>query len=121
VCGFGVTSSLCVATWNFKMKVKWTLFSVYMYIYVCGRTDQLYLFVARNDMLCDVMCCCVEWWHVFLVLVLKCISRYLGLPECSEFHQWFHLWVANNQYAFLSISGHGHCSGLFGIGRCDFM
>ena len=45
----------------------------------------------------------------------------MGHPECSKFHQWFHLWVENNQYAFLSISGQGHCSGLFIIGRCDIM
>ena len=102
VCGFGVTSSLCVPTWNYKMKIKWTLFAAYMHIYVCGRIDQLYLLVAHNDVLCDVMCCCVEWWHVFFVLVLKCTSQCLGHPECREFHQWFHLWVENNQYAFLS-------------------
>jgi len=58
VCGFGVTSRLCVPTWNYKMKVKWTLFAVYMHIYVCGRTDQLYLLVACSDMLCDVMLLC---------------------------------------------------------------
>jgi len=78
---------------------------------VCGRTEQLYLLVVHNDMLCDVMCC-VEWWHVFFVLMLKCTSQCLGHPECSEFHEWFHLWVENNHYAFLSISGQGHCSGL---------
>lgn len=98
------------------MKVRWTLFAVYMHIYVCGRTDQLYLLVACNDMLCDVMCC-VEWWHVFFVLVLKCTSQCLGHSECSRFH----LWVESNQYAFLSISGQGYCSGLFVIGRCDVM
>lgn len=53
------------------------------------------------------------------MLVLKCTSRCLGHPECSEFHQWFQLWVESNYYAFLIISGQGHCSGLFVVGRCD--
>jgi len=51
------------------MKIKWTLFAVYMHIYVCGRIDHLYLLVAHNDMLCDVMCC-VEWWHELFIFKL---------------------------------------------------
>lgn len=76
--------------------------------------------VARNDMLCDVMHH-VEWWHVYFVLVLKFTSQCLGHPEYSEFYQWFHSWVENNHYAFLSISGQGHCYGLIVVGRCDCM
>lgn len=55
------------------------------------------------------------------MLVLKCPSWCLGHPECSEFHPLFQLWVENNYYAFLSISGQGHCSGIFVVGRCDFI
>lgn len=72
-------------------------------------------------MLCDVMLCRVEWWHVYFVLVMKCTSQCLGHPECSECHWWFHFWMQNNKYTFLSVSGLGHCSGPFVVGRCDVL
>lgn len=72
-------------------------------------------------MLCDVMLCRVEWWHVYFVLVMKCTSQCLGHPECSECHWWFHFWMQNNKYTFLSVSGLGHCSVPFVVGRCDVL